>query len=141
MTSLRPEVVMSLRSSSVAITPLESATNFTDLRHGDGLLVSDNGKCFECLQRKANRRLQAFGECTYEIVLLGLGGHAISAGDLAELNAMRIGRVFGAEFLYRDHYCLAQFGVVGDARGFLDERNDLVQGDRRFSSVDDGFDV
>ena len=64
------------------------AANLADLRHGDRLLVGDDGQGFERGQRKTERRLQTFGEGPHHVVLLGLGGHAKSTRNLADLDAV-----------------------------------------------------
>ena len=64
------------------------AANLADLRHRDRLLVGDDRQRFERGQRQPDRRLQALGERAHQVVLLGLGGHAVSAGNLADFDAV-----------------------------------------------------
>ena len=73
-------------------------------------------------------------------MLLGLGGHAVSASDLADFNAVDVQRILDLEFSDRKHYLRPQFGAIGGLRGIFDERDNLVGRDRRFRRVDDGFD-
>ena len=146
MTALRPAVVMSLRSSSVAIRRLESTPRIS-LISGDGhrLLVGDDGQGFKRRQRKADRRLQALGEGAHHVVLLGLGGHAVAARHLADFNAVVRRAVFGDEFLERCAHARLRrrFGgaFLFGKRGLFDQLNDLFQRDRRFGRVHNRFDL
>src|SRR5581483_9921064 len=75
------------------------AADLADLRNCDGLLVSDDSKGFERRQREPYRRLETFGESANDVMLVRLGGHAVTAGDLAHFDPV-IGRgVSGTEFL------------------------------------------
>ena len=60
-----------------------------------------------------HRRLQALGEVDDHVVMLGLGGHAIAASDLADLHAAIGGRVFGGELFEQ------QVDAVLDAAEFF----------------------
>ena len=73
-------------------------------------------------------------------MLLGLRGHPVSAGDLADFNAVHVQRILDLEFSDGKHYLRPQFGAIGDLRRILYQGNDLVERDRRFRRVDNGFD-
>ncbi len=78
-------------------------------------------------------------------MLLGLGGHAIAAGDLADFDAVSGDGVVGDQFFDGGANARADFGGV-DFRGLgedrvLDERDDLVERNRDFGRVDDGFEL
>jgi len=75
------------------------AANLADLGYSDRLFVSDDGECFQCLQRQSDWRLQALGEGHDDVVVLGLGGHAIAACDLPDFHAAVAGSVVGSEFV------------------------------------------
>ena len=75
------------------------AANFVDLRGGDRLLVGDDGQSFQRRQRELERRLQALHKSADGVVALGLGGHAIAAGDLANLDSAIVGGIVGDELV------------------------------------------
>src|SRR6185503_14837946 len=78
------------------------AADLTDLRYRDWLLVRDHGQGFERREREPDRRLQALGKITDNVVMLRLGGHAISARDLANLDAAIGSSAIVGQFLKRD---------------------------------------
>src|SRR5690242_9673771 len=75
-------------------------------------------------------------------MLLGLGGHAISTGDLADFDTM-IGRtVIGDKFIQGSADAGSHIGVI--AGSFSEKRvpyklHDLIQRDRRFRRIDNSF--
>jgi hypothetical protein len=75
------------------------AANLVDFGRGDRLLVGDDGQGFQRRQRELERRLQALDKEPHRVVALGLGGHAVAAGDLANLDAAIVGGVGGDQFV------------------------------------------
>src|SRR5664279_1073527 len=75
------------------------AANLADLRYRDRLLVGDDSERFQCLQRKAHRRLQALRKIDDHIMMLGLSRHAIAARDLPNLHAAFAGGVLGRKLV------------------------------------------
>ena len=74
-------------------------------------------------------------------MLLGFGGHPVSAGDLPDFNSVFVQRILDLEFSDCKQYLRAQLSAVCDLGGIFYERNDLVESDRRFRRVDNGFDL
>ena len=75
------------------------AADLGDLGGGDGLLVGDDGEGFEGLEGELQGRLEGFDEAADGVVVLGLGGEAVAAGDLADLEAAVGGGVVGDELV------------------------------------------
>ncbi len=84
------------------------AADLGDLRRGNGLLVGDDGEGFERLQGELQGRLERFDEAADGVVVLGLGGEAVTAGDLANLEAAVAGGVVGDELVEDGAEVLAQ---------------------------------
>jgi hypothetical protein len=55
------------------------------------LFVGDDGEGFEGLESELERRLEGFDEAADGVVVLRLGGEAVAAGDLADLDAAVVG--------------------------------------------------
>ena len=55
---------------------------------GHRLLVGDHRQRLERRQRELQRRLQALDEAADRVVVLGLGGHLVAAGDFADGDAV-----------------------------------------------------
>jgi hypothetical protein len=113
------------------------AADLADLGRGDRLLVGDDGEGFQRRQREPDGRLQALGEGAHRVVMLGLGGHAEAVGDVADLHAAVFAGVVLDELVdggFDDALRLVA-GFGGDQLG------DLVERDRLFGGVDDGFDL
>ncbi len=78
-------------------------------------------------------------------MLIGLGGHAISAGNLADFDAMVGAGVFRNQFFKRSADARLHFRGI-DPRSFreqrlLHQRKNLLKGNRRFRCVDNGFEL
>ena len=117
------------------------AANLADLGHGDRLLVGDHGQSLERRQREPNRRLQALGEIADHVMLLGLGGHAISARDLANLDAAVGSSAIVDQFLKRDADARLDL-ILGRAFGnrrLFQQLDNVVERDRRFRRINNRF--
>ncbi len=75
------------------------AADLGDLGGGDGLFVGDYGEGFEGLEGELEGRLEGLDEAADGVVVLGLGGEAVAAGDLADLEAAVAGGVVGDELV------------------------------------------
>ena len=74
-------------------------------------------------------------------MLLGLGGHAISARDLADLNATVGSSVVVDQFLKRDADTRLDL-IVGCAFGdrrFIQQLDNVIERDRRLRRINNGF--
>ena len=95
------------------------AADLGDLGRGDGLLVGDDGEGLEGLEGELQGRLQRFDEAADGVVVLGLGGEAVAAGDLADLEAAVGGGVVGDELVEDGAEVVAEaallfLGLAGD---------------------------
>ena len=75
------------------------AANFIDFRSGDGLLVGNHGQRLERGQGELQRRLEALDKEADGVVALRLGGHAIAAGNFANLDTAAVRGIFGDELI------------------------------------------
>src|SRR5208282_2703822 len=121
------------------------AADFADLGHRDRLLVGDDGKRLERRKRQPEGRFQALGESAHHVVLLGLGGHAVSAGDVADFDSVVCAGVIRDEFFERGANARLDFRSV-DARSLrkqrlLHQRENLVKRDGNFRRVNDSFEL
>src|ERR1035438_1169277 len=78
-------------------------------------------------------------------MLVGLSGHAVSAGDLPDFDSVVCAGVIRDEFFERGADARLD-GRGIDSRSFrkcrfLDERINLVEGNGRFGRVNDGFEL
>src|SRR5437868_8266190 len=64
------------------------SANFADLRCRDWLLVSNHGQRFQCLQREADRWLQALGKGSHYVVMLRFGRHPVAARNLPDFHSV-----------------------------------------------------
>src|SRR5580658_3082495 len=74
--------------------------------------------------------------------MLRLCRHSISAGDLANLDAMIRSIVIDYQFLQRETNARLNFGAVGSTftkNRLLDQFDQLIERHRRFRRVDNGF--
>ena len=74
-------------------------------------------------------------------MLLGLGGHAISAGDLADFNATVGSSVVVDQFFERDADARLDL-ILGRAFGhrrLAHQLDNVIERDRRFRRVNNGF--
>ncbi len=74
-------------------------------------------------------------------MLLGLGGHAISARDLADLDAAVGSSVVVDQFLKRDADVRLDlfFGRAFGNRRLIQQLDDVIERDRRLRRVNNGF--
>ena len=108
MTGLRPAVAISLRASS---EPKHArrihAANLVDLGRGHRLLVGDHGQRFQRGQRELEGGFRLLTKSADRVVALRLGGHAVAAGNLANLDAAIVGGILGDQLVEQ----LAQNGA------------------------------
>ena len=71
------------------------AADLGDFGRRDGLFVGDDGECFERLERQLQRRFERLDEAADGVVILGLGGEAVAAGDFADFDAAVVAGVVG----------------------------------------------
>src|SRR5262245_52334529 len=77
-------------------------------------------------------------------MLFGLGGHAVSARDLANLDSVVGPGVVCGQFFERGANARFDFSFVSRAGGkhlALHEFDDVIERDRSFGSVNDGFEL
>ena len=98
------------------------AADLGDLGGGDGLFVGDDGEGFEGLEGELEGWLEGFDEAADGVVVLGLGGETVAAGDFADLEAAVGGGVVGDELVEEGAEVVAEtagallflFGSVAD---------------------------
>src|SRR5581483_10955798 len=89
------------------------ATNLADLRYCDWLFVGDYRQGLERLQREPHRWLQTLGEGADHVVVLRLGCHAVSTGNLADFHSALGGGVLHHQFLDSCANCGLNMSISG----------------------------
>ena len=127
------------------MTPLESTPRISLISGTvDRLLVRDDRQRLKRGQRQPDRRLQALGKGPHYVMLLGLGGHAVSAGHLADLRCRASDPAYSAvsssrAARTRDLIVVASSAAPSLAADSFVKLDQLIERDRRFRRVNYGF--
>src|SRR6185312_12796900 len=94
-----------------------------DFGRRDGLFIGHDGQRFQRLQRKLQRRFQRLDEAADGVVILGLGGEAVAAGNFADFDTAPVAGVVGHELVKKRAEVVAEgfFAGLGLLRGFAGE--------------------